>query len=160
MRDPTGAWDADRTAAFLSETTVPIRLSCRRSGGDLWMLSLWYEYRNGRFHCATHANSDVATYLESDDRVAFEVSTNSPPYMGVRGNGRASMQPDVEKAQLRSLLERYLGGTDSALAERLLDPDRPEIHVTIEPDRLYTWDFSDRMAEVADTTAEAAGEDG
>lgn len=159
MTDPTGVWDADRARAFLHESTAPIRLSCHTPSGELWMLSLWYEYRDGVFYCATHANADVVSYLSSDDRVAFEVSTNRPPYKGVRGNGRASIEPDAGKARLRSLLERYLGGTDSSLADRLLDPDRPEVQLTITPDRLHTWDFTDRMADLpAPETNEASPE--
>jgi hypothetical protein len=77
---------------------------------------------------------------------AFEISVNAPPYFGVRGAGAASVSPDEEKRLLRSLLERYLGGTDSTLAERLLRPEREEVHIRIEPERLYTWDFSDRMS--------------
>ena len=41
------------------------------------------------------------------------------------------------------MLERYLGGTDSELAEILLAPGREEVR--IEVGRAYTWDFSDRM---------------
>jgi nitroimidazol reductase NimA-like FMN-containing flavoprotein (pyridoxamine 5'-phosphate oxidase superfamily) len=109
------------------------------------MLSLWFLYRDGAFWCATSATADVVDYLAADDHVAFEISTNEPPYKGVRGNGTASVEPDDQKALLRELLERYLGGTDSGLADRLLSPDREEVTIRIDPDRLYTWDFSDRM---------------
>ena len=144
----TGAWDAAETEAFLKSATVPLRLSCRTRGDALWMLSLWFRYREEAFWCATHADADVVDYLAGDDRVAFEISTNEPPYRGVRGNGTATVEPDPEKAVLRDLLERYLGGTDSALAERLLSPDRDEVTIRIDPNRLYTWDFTDRMADV------------
>jgi hypothetical protein len=43
------------------------------------------------------------------------------------------------------MLERYLGGTDSELAEILLAPGREEVRIQVEVDRAYTWDFSDRM---------------
>jgi len=45
--EPTGAWDRERTEAFLDRQTIPLRLSCRRPDGDPWMLSLWYCYREG-----------------------------------------------------------------------------------------------------------------
>ena len=148
MDHPAGAWDAAETEAFLDSATVPLRLSCHASSESLWMLSLWYLYREDAFWCATSATADVVDYLGDTDHVAFEISTNEPPYRGVRGNGTATVEPDPEKALLRELLERYLGGTDSDLAERLLSPDRDEVTIRIEPDRLYTWDFSDRMADV------------
>jgi len=142
-----GAWSAAEATAYLEAATVPIRVACRTPSGGLWMLSLWYRYRDGAFHCATSADADVVRYLEADPDVAFEVSANDPPYRGVRGAGTASITPDEDKALLEALLDRYLGGTDSALAERLLAADRREVHVRIDPERCYSWDFSERMAD-------------
>lgn len=150
--EPTGTWDRSQTEAFLSETTVPLRLSCRRPAGDLWMLSLWFVYRKSALWCATSAKADVITYLSSTEQVAFEISTNEPPYKGVRGNGMATVTPDPEKALLRDLLRRYLGGTDSQLATRLLSPERDEVRIRIDPENVYTWDFTERMA---DSTSES-----
>ena len=144
-----GAWNEAETEAFLDSATVPLRLSCHANGESLWMLSLWFLYRDDAFWCATSANADVVDYLADDDHVAFEISTNDPPYKGVRGNGAATVEADPEKALLRELLERYLGGTDSDLADRLLSPERDEVTIRIDPDRLYTWDFSDRMPEAS-----------
>jgi nitroimidazol reductase NimA-like FMN-containing flavoprotein (pyridoxamine 5'-phosphate oxidase superfamily) len=144
MTTYTGVWDETSVAAFLEETAVPIRLACHRDGGSLWMVSLWYRY-DGAFHCATGADADVVGWLRADDRVAFEVSTNDAPYRGVRGNGRVEIAPDEDKALLQSLMERYLGGTDHELGEKLLAEEREEVHLTIEPERIYSWDFSGRM---------------
>jgi len=146
-----GAWNEVETEAFLDSSTVPLRLSCHSNGESLWMLSLWFLYRDDAFWCATSANADVVDYLADNDRVAFEISTNEPPYKGVRGNGVATVEPDDEKALLQELLQRYLGGTDSDLANRLLSPDREEVTIRIDPNRLYTWDFSDRMPAGADS---------
>ena len=142
----TGAWSKAEAESYLTETTVPIRLACRTPSGGLWMLSLWYRYRDGAFHCATGADADIVRYLESDSGVAFEVSNDEPPYKGVRGAGTAAIEPDDDSALLEELLVRYLGGTDSRLANRLLDPDREEVRIRIEPTKLYAWDFTDRMA--------------
>lgn len=147
MVEPAGPWSSDRLEAFLAETTVPLRLACRTSNGRPWLVALWYTYRDGAFHCATGRGADVVGFLEAEPAVAMDVSVNDPPYMGVRGNGRASIRPDPEKSLLRDLLERYLGGTDSALADRLLAADREEVRIEIEPDRLVTWDYSDRMPD-------------
>lgn len=141
----TGDWTRAGTTAFLEDTTVPIRLACHTPAGSLWMLSLWYRYRDGRFEMATSANADVVQYLRADEAVAFEVSTNDPPYRGVRGAGTGSVESDEDKAVLRALIERYLGGTDSDLAEYLLRDEREEVRIIVEPTKLYSWDFSDRM---------------
>lgn len=145
----TGAWTADETRAFLTsdEGTVPVRLACHTPTGELWMLSLWYIFRDDRLLCATSADADVVEFLEHDSRVAFEVSVNEPPYFGVRGRGEVTVQPDEEKTLLRELLHRYLGGTESRLARRLLGDDREEVVLRIEPTQLSTWDFTGRMAD-------------
>ena len=149
MPEWSGAWTAAEATAYLENATVPIRLACRTPDGGLWMLSLWYRYRDGAFHCATGADADVVGYLEHDANVAFEVSDNDPPYRGVRGSGEVSIEPDEDKALLRELLERYLNGTDNALADRLLAEGREEVRLTVDPTKLYTWDFSERMPDTS-----------
>lgn len=150
-----GAWSADELALFLQEALMPLRLGCHHPDGGLWMLSLWYRWEDDAFLCATGRDSDVARFLRKDDDVAFEVSTNAPPYMGVRGKGTATLSPDPEKTVLRNLLERYLGGTDSELAEMLLRDDREELVITIAPTRLFTWDFTPRMQTTLETSPSA-----
>ena len=154
MTEYTGEWDRAGVAAFLADAHVPIRVACRTPAGGLWMLSLWYDFDPdagaGAFVCATSADADVVRYLREDSGVAFEVSTNDPPYRGVRGCGSATVTPDGDKDVLRSLLERYLGGTDSSLARRLLDPKRDEVAIRIDPKRCCSWDFTERMRDVSD----------
>ncbi|WP_254767663.1 pyridoxamine 5'-phosphate oxidase family protein [Salinilacihabitans rarus] len=140
-----GGLAREEVEAFLEATAVPVRVACRTPSGHLWMLSLWFLYRDGRLHCATSASADVVEYVESDPGVAFEVSTNEPPYRGVRGRGTAAVAPDEGKELLRALLERYLGGTDSPLADRLLAEGREEVRIAIDPDAVYGWDYSGRM---------------
>lgn len=148
MAELTGTWDRDRLRAFLEETVVPLRLACTTPSDRLWMVSLWYRFDDGQFVCATSKRADLVRYLDHDPHVAFEVSTNEPPYKGVRGNGSVAIEADADKAVLRSLIERYVGGTDSAFARRLLDDDRDEVALSVAPERLYTWDFSSRMRDV------------
>ncbi|WP_123539154.1 pyridoxamine 5'-phosphate oxidase family protein [Halosimplex salinum] len=145
MDHVTGDWARERTEQFLDEQTIPVRLATHTPGGGLWMLSLWYRYRDGRLECATSASAKVVDYLRDDPEIAFEISTNDVPYRGVRGSGTATVEPDEEKAVLRALVERYLDDTDSGLAKALLSPDRDEVRIGIDVERAYTWDFSDRM---------------
>jgi nitroimidazol reductase NimA-like FMN-containing flavoprotein (pyridoxamine 5'-phosphate oxidase superfamily) len=145
----TGAWSIEEAEAYLTASRVPLRLACRTPTGGLWMLSLWYRYEGGAFHCATGADADIVGYLEANPGVAFEVSDNDPPYKGVRGAGTATVERDEDKTLLESLLRAYLGGTDNELATRLLDADREEVRLRIEPSKLYTWDFTERMADVS-----------
>jgi nitroimidazol reductase NimA-like FMN-containing flavoprotein (pyridoxamine 5'-phosphate oxidase superfamily) len=143
--DVDGAWSTERAERFLREQTIPVRLACHTPAGGLWMLSLWYRYRDGQIECATGAKADVVRYLRNDPAVAFEISTNEPPYRGVRGAGSVTITPDEDKETLRALVERYLGDTNAQLAERLLSPEREEVRLTLDIERAYTWDFSNRM---------------
>ena len=149
MVEYSGPWAEADVAAFLQDVEIPIRLATRKPDGSPWIVALWYRYRDGWFECATEANAHLVTYLREDPVVGFDVSTNEIPYRGVRGTGTASLAPDEDAAVLRALLERYLGGTDSALAERLLDDEREEVRIRIDPDRFHSWDFRDRMREEA-----------
>lgn len=154
-----GAWSREQMASFLGEALVPVRLGCHHPRGGLWMVSLWYRYEEGNLLCTTSRSSDIASFLRREGAVSFEVSTNRPPYMGVRGSGTATLEADESKDLLEGLLGRYLGGTDSELAASLLDEDREELVIRIEPDRLFTWDFANRMADVvADSPASRSGQ--
>ena len=145
-----GAWTEPEVTAFLEEATIPIRLATHRPDGSLWLVALWYRYRDGMLECATGASSDLVRFLRHDPAVAFEVSTNDVPYRGIRGTGTVELAPDDDKVVLRALLERYLGGTDSDLAAWLLDDDREEVRIRIDPHEIYSWDYSERMADSSD----------
>ena len=163
----TGPWSTSEIDAFLLETRVPVRLGCRTPAGHPWMLSLWYAWGDGdavdeagdaepspaddgprEVLCATSANADVVEFLRNEPEVSFEISTNELPYRGVRGRGTAEIEPDTDLRLLRFLLERYVGGADNDLAEHLLSPDREEVRIRVTPERLHSWDFSARMADV------------
>lgn len=143
----TGTWSAEEVESFLEAQTIPIRLACHRPDASLWMVALWFRYRDGGFDCATWTDADVVRYLRNDSELAFEISTNDPPYRGVRGNGTASLSPDEDKEVLRDLIERYLDSANSPLAEWLLADEREEVHVRIQPRVVYSWDYSERMSK-------------
>ncbi|MFT4930520.1 MAG: nitroimidazol reductase NimA-like FMN-containing flavoprotein [Natronomonas sp.] len=139
-----GDLSLDEIETFLGTATIPLRIACRTPSEHLWMVSLWFQYRDGHLYCATSKEADVVRYLDNDGHVAFEVSTNDPPYRGVRGHGSASVTDDPEKEVLRELLNRYLNGTENPLGRRLLSEERDEVTISIEPTRVFGWDFSDR----------------
>ena len=141
----TGDLTPAEVRTYLDEATIPVRIACRTPDGGLWMVSLWFSYADGILSCATSADALLVRYLREDPHVALEVSTNDPPYRGVRGAGTATLAADEDKALLRSLLERYLGGTESDLAKTLLAPAREEVRIDVDIERLYGWDFSERM---------------
>ncbi|MFB1064783.1 pyridoxamine 5'-phosphate oxidase family protein [Natrinema sp. H-ect4] len=147
MTDFRGTWTEDEVEEFLQEATIPVRIATRRPDDSPWVVTLWFRYRDGSLECATGANADVVRFLRRDPEVAFDISTNDIPYRGIRGNGTVELSSDSEKTLLRALIERYLGGTESPLAQRLLDDDRDEVRIRLEPRAVYSWDYSERMGK-------------
>ncbi len=142
-----GPWDRRETDEFLSRALYPVRLACTASDGFPRVVSLWYQYSGGRLLCVTHTDSALAQLLRRNPKVGFEVAPNEPPYHGVRGQGLATLEPLGDRDTLRDLLQHYLGGSDSSLARWLLSRSHEELLITIEPSRLYCWDYRDRMAD-------------
>jgi nitroimidazol reductase NimA-like FMN-containing flavoprotein (pyridoxamine 5'-phosphate oxidase superfamily) len=143
---PTGPWNTSQIERYLRETVVPVRLACIAARGWPLVLSLWFEYDEGVLWCATHSGSRLGAHLRNDDRVAFEVSPNEPPYRGVRGRGRVTLDAARGEEVLRRLLRRYLGGEGSDLARWLLSRADEELAVRIEPSSIFTWDYTRRMS--------------
>jgi nitroimidazol reductase NimA-like FMN-containing flavoprotein (pyridoxamine 5'-phosphate oxidase superfamily) len=139
--------------AYLEEARIPLRLSCVTPSGWPMILSLWYVYREGRLFCATQKSAKVVSYLGDEPRCAFEVASDQPPYCGVRGQGRASLDEAMGPDVLRQLLVRYLGGTESPLAQRLLAQSHNEVAIVIEPVNMFSWNFTDRMRSSVATDA-------
>ena len=144
-----GPWDAKQVQEFLAgDERIPLRVACVAEDGFPRLASLWYHYHDGAIFCVTHRDSVLAKLLAENPRVGFEVSPNQPPYCGVRGQGRAQLTPLEGPERLEALLQDYLGGTDSRLARWLLSRADEELLITIEPVRLYTWDYRERMQDI------------
>lgn len=153
MNEVRGPWNSMAVNEFLTTNRIPLRLSMHRGDGSLWMVSLWYRYHNGLIECATAASADAVKFLENEPQVAFEISTNEPPYRGIRGCGEAQISRDAKKETLKSLINRYLGNTDSTLAKWLLSDERSEVRLRIEPHEIVSWDFSKRMTGIDSATS-------
>ena len=140
-----GPWTQQQVDSFLQDSVFPLRLACVGEDHFPRVVSVWYGYDDDKFRCVSHRSSQLVGLLEQSDRVGFEVSTNTPPYCGVRGQGVASLGSDADGVVLTEMLQRYLGGTESSLAKWLLSRAADEVLITIEPLRLFTWDYRERM---------------
>ncbi len=143
-----GPWRADDVDAYLQRSLYPIRLACVGADGFPRVVSLWFQYLSGTFYCVSHRGSALVALLRANERVGFEVSPNEPPYSGVRGQGMASLEDLGSDDTLDKLLERYLGGADSRLGHWLLARRAEEMLITIEPQRIFSWDYRERMQDV------------
>ena len=135
-----------KTEAYLSSIAIPIRLGCIDDDGKPVVLSLWYLYENGKLYCATQASAKVVGYLREHPHCAFEIAADEPPYCGIRGQGVATIDAHSGIEVLRKLLERYIGDIENAFARRLLARETPEVAIVIEPTRISTWNFRQRMS--------------
>jgi len=133
---------------YLKDIQIPLRLSCISTSGWPVVLSLWYLYGDGNLFCATPQSAKVVSYLKGESRCAFEVASDQPPYCGVRGRAVASIDDDLGTEILERLLVRYLGDTDNQLALQLLARKQPEVAIRLTPQSYYSWNFSDRMANL------------
>lgn len=133
---------------FLDEVRIPIRLACKTKTGWPMVVSLWFLHQDGFLYCATQKSAKVVEYLQQDDRCAFEIAEDRPPYCGIRAQARAKIDRSMGVEILERLLIRYLGDTNNALAKRLLANSETEVAIVLNPIRVFTWDFSDRMVDI------------
>ena len=141
----TGPYSLAEAERYLRETVIPLRLACTTSAGWPLVLSLWYLYRDGSLWCATSPRALILRHLEHDGRCGFEVAPNDPPYLGVRGQARATVIRGGGSVLLEELIQRYLGTTVSPLARQLLSRAADEVAVCLTPTRLSSWDYRQRM---------------
>ncbi|MDF1722802.1 MAG: hypothetical protein P1U65_19175 [Minwuia sp.] len=141
-----GQWKQPEVERFLTDAQVPVRLAAITESGRPLLVSLWYAWRDGALWCASPMQADIVRALRRNGACAFEVSVETPPYFGVRGQGRVDIL-DGGKTQLRDLLKRYGGDPESELGTWLLGRDVEEATLRLTPDRMTSWDFSNRMAD-------------
>lgn len=139
-----GSWSGLEIEEFFEQTRIPLRLSLMTKNG-LLIVPLWFEYNAGSFFSCSPDRSLLVTSLRDNPDVAFDLSSNDIPYRGVRGRGTAQCSIAKDKVALENLLERYLAGTNSSLANMLLGRSSPEAIIEVQLSWLTSWDFSSRM---------------
>lgn len=130
---------------FLTESKIPLRLATNTVSSWPVVVSLWFVPLGGSLWCATQDSAVITGHLKHDSRCGFEVAPDQPPYRGVRGRATATLHPSRGEEILLILLDRYLGGTDSPLARRLLSKSGSEVAIEIVPTSVHSWDFRERM---------------
>lgn len=141
----SGPFDRDAVVDHLDESIIPLRLAAVAPSGWPVVVSLWFGRDGDTLVCATQASSPLVSALEQEQRCAFEVAGCTPPYHGVRGRARVTIEPDTDLATLRRLVERYLGTTDGRFAAWLLGRTSPEVVLRLDPVAISSWDYRTRM---------------
>ena len=88
-----------------------------------------------------------------EPRCGFELARDAPPYQGVRARGMARLEKARGAEILGRLLDRYLGSRETPLARWLVSRAAQEVAIRIEPERLTSWDFTERMRHEGARTA-------
>jgi len=142
-----GPWSPAEADSFLQDAVIPMRLSAVSPAGWPVVLSLWFLYEDGAFIAASRPNARIVKLLEGNPRCGFEVAREAPPYCGVRGQGKATLDAAVGEAVLGRLAARYLGETETPFRRWLMAGAADEVAIIIRPVRLMTWDYRGRMAD-------------
>jgi len=141
-----GPWSSDQVAAFLADAVIPVRLGVDAGSGGPLVLSVWFVPDGLELVGATRPTSTLVRCLERRSECGFEVAGDAPPYHGVRGRARVELDRVGGATTLDRLLERYLGGLDSPLANRLRADAADEVGFRLRPTSLTSWDYRERMA--------------
>ena len=144
MQVRSGPWDKEAIEDFLDSARIPMRLGSQGAGFPM-VQSLWFLHEGTSLWCATRADSVLARRLSRDGRCGFEVSSDSPPYRGVRGTATATLLPEFAVDILPRLLERY-EQSETALAIWLLGRREDEVAIRLDGLAVTSWDYSGRMS--------------
>ena len=139
----------------LEKTRKPLRLAFNDEDGFPRIVSLWFEYREGEFFCATHESAWVIEQLRARPKVGYEVASNTAPYYGIRGIAAVDVYPMADDPLLANLLKHYLGSTTSDFAQRLLGRSESELIIRIKPIKQTSWDYRTRMSNAIDPSIQA-----
>jgi len=140
------AFNTEQMVDYLSTARIPLRLAINGGSGFPLVASHWFEYRDGSLFLAIHESSKTAALLQENPRCGFEIAADTIPYRGARGQGAATLSRAGATEQLETLIDRYLGSTESKLAQWLLSRAEAEFIVRIDPLWITSWDFSKRMS--------------
>lgn len=143
----SSAWNESEVRSYLTNSTMPMRIATSTDGYPT-LCSVWYllDDQEGDLLCVSHENSQLVTDLMANKKCAFEIAPNDPPYQGVRGKATATLTKDDAGDVLPVLIERYLGNADSGIAKWLLGRIEEEYVIRLEPVRITSWDYSERMS--------------
>ena len=136
-------WSAEELTAYLKNARHPLRLGVIAKQAPL-IVPLWYMLDDGILWCASKRTSLVARAIGSGAACGFDVSDNTIPYRGIRGQGRVTLVDEGERV-LQALVDRYLPTPESEFARWLLSGASAEVAIQITPTWVTAWDFSGRM---------------
>jgi hypothetical protein len=147
MKVISGPWSEDRIHDYLTSTVIPIRVATSGTSGPL-VQSLWFDFDRDTIWCCTQRDALLVQRVSRQPVVGFEVSADNPPYRGVRGQARASIEPEPAAQILERLIERYQA--PAGLADWLRGRIDGEVAIALRDLSVTSWDFTRRMTRQKD----------
>jgi len=141
----SGPWTWARAAGFLEDAVIPARISVVSPSGWPVIASLWFIADDKSLWLATKCDSAIAKLLQKNNKCAFEVAYDAPPYRGLRGQANATLHPEQGVRVLQRLIDKYLESRETKLAKWLLNNATEEVAIRLTFVKCQSWDYSDRM---------------
>ena len=88
---------------YLDAVRIPIRIAAKTEEDWPLVMSLWFLHRDGLLYCATQKDAKIVRHIENDNRCAFEIAADEPPYCGIRGHARARIDDTLGAEILEQL---------------------------------------------------------
>lgn len=130
---------------FLHNMLIPIKLAVIKKTGYPVVLSLWYLYKDNKLYCATRKDARVVKYIQQNNKCAFEIASERPPYKGLRGEGRIYIDHEKGPFILRQLIQKYLKDKESKLKSFLTKNIAEEVAIEVVIEKWFGFDYSSRM---------------
>ena len=142
----SSSWKEKEICSFLNSSVIPMRIAANSHDCPL-ICSIWFKFSQEAqvIFGATQETSRLAKILREAPKCAFEISTNNTPYRGVRGQASVTLWRENAKEILQELIDRYLGKTNTELANWLIHRADKEVLIELKPEWISSWDYSSRM---------------
>ena len=140
--------DREQINRFIPDIKIPIRLGFIKPNNVPAVISLWYVCNGGKIYCTVQKTAKIVAYLQKNAICGFEIAADKPPYKGMRGEGTVQILNETGAYVLDLLIDKYLGEKESTLSKFLKNNSKTEVALQITPQRIFHYDYSERMKDV------------
>ena len=140
-----GPWSSEEIQRFLKETTIPMQIAVNDTNTNPLLISLWFISDGLSLWCATQSSAKILRHMQSHPVCGFQISPETMPYRGVRGQAKVTLSDDDGPRVLETVVDKYIDEQESDFSRWLLARKDTEIAIKLEPLKITSWDYSARM---------------
>ena len=140
-----GPWSSEEIQRFLKETTIPMQIAVNDTNTNPLLISLWFISDGLSLWCATQSSAKILRHMQSHPVCGFQISPETMPYRGVRGQAKVTLSDDDGPRVLETVVGKYIDEQESDFSRWLLARKDTEIAIKLEPLKITSWDYSPRM---------------